>query len=74
MNIDGELDPMLEHKTQFNFKDKSEHIANVNMMPNLGKTHSIANNVGRLLLKKIVSMIDSKQIDKVNNSDIYGKD
>ena len=57
---------------QFNFKDKPEHIANVNMMPNLGKTHNIVNNVGRLLLKKMVLMNDSKQNGKVNNSDIYG--
>ena len=34
MSVYGELDPMVEHKTQFAFKDKREHIAKVNM-PNI---------------------------------------
>ena len=34
MSIYGELDPMVEHRTQFAFKDKREHIAKVNM-PNI---------------------------------------
>ena len=32
MNVYGELDPMVEHKTQFAFKGKREHIAKVNML------------------------------------------
>ena len=31
MRIYGELDPMIEHRTQFAFKGKREHIAKVNM-------------------------------------------
>ena len=34
MSVYGELDPMVEHKTQFAFKDKSEQIAKVNI-PNI---------------------------------------
>ena len=34
MSAYGELDPMIEHKTQFAFKDKREHIATVNT-PNI---------------------------------------
>ena len=34
MSVYGELDPMIEHRTQFTFKDKREHIAKVNM-PNI---------------------------------------
>ena len=32
INVYGELDPMVEHKTQFAFKGKREHIAKVNML------------------------------------------
>ena len=31
MSVYGELDPMIEHRTQFAFKGKREHIAKVNM-------------------------------------------
>ena len=34
MSIYGELDPTVEHKTQFAFKGKREHISKVNM-PNM---------------------------------------
>ena len=34
MKVYGELDPMVEHRTQFAFKGKREHIAKVNM-PNI---------------------------------------
>ena len=34
MSAYGELDPMIEHKTQFAFKGKREHIATVNT-PNI---------------------------------------
>ena len=96
---------MVEHTTQFVFKDKREHIAKVNM-PNLAypgqhidieiphgsrdhvivpdtvkimfnfditstdKARSIVNNVGRALVKKRV-LFGSKDIDTINNSDIY---
>ena len=40
----GELGPMVEHRTQFAFKGKREHIAKVNM-PN------IANPISTLILK-----------------------
>ena len=39
MSVYEELDPMIEHRTQFAFKDKREHISKVNMLniayPNL---------------------------------------
>ena len=34
MNVYGELDPMVEHMTQFAFKSKREHITKVNI-PNI---------------------------------------
>ena len=34
MNVYGELDPKIEHRTQFAFKDKREHITKVDM-PNI---------------------------------------
>ena len=97
---------MVEHRTQFAFKGKREHIAKVNM-PNIAypnqhidieilhgsrdhvivpdtvritfsldiesteKTRSVVNNVGRALVKKKVIMFGSKDIDTINNSDIY---
>ena len=106
MSISGELNPIAEHRTQFAFKGKTEHIAKVNM-PNIAypdqhidieiphgsrdhviipdtikttfnlditstdKARSIVNNVGRTLAKKKVLMLGSKEIDTINNSDIY---
>ena len=106
MSVYGELDPMIEHRTQFAFKGKREHIAKVNM-PNIAypnqhidieiphgsrdheiipdtikitfnldikstdKAHSVVNNVGRTLVKKKVLIIGSKEIDTINNPDIY---
>ena len=108
MSVYGELDPMVEHRTQFAFKGKREHIAKVNM-PNIAypnqhidieiphgsrdhvivpdtvkitfnldiestdKTRGIASNVGRALVKKKVLMLGSKDIDTINNSDIYDR-
>ena len=104
----GELDPMVEHGTQFAFRGKREHITKVNMpniaypsqhidieiphgsrdhvvIPdtikitfNLGiesidKARSVVNNVGRVLVKKKVLMLDSKDINTINNSDIYDR-
>ena len=34
MNVYRELDPIVEHRAQFAFKNKREHIAKVNM-PNI---------------------------------------
>ena len=106
MSVYGELDPMVEHRAQFSFKGKREHIAKVHM-PNIAypnqhvdieilhgsrdhvilpdtvkitfnldieaidKARSVLNNVGRALVKKKVLMLDSKDIDTINNSDIY---
>ena len=106
MSVYGELNPMVEHRTEFAFKSKREHQAKVNI-PNIaypnqhidiemphgsrdhvivpdtvkitcnlgieltGKTRSIVNNVGRALVKKKVLMIGLKEIDAINNSDIY---
>ena len=106
MIVYGEMDPMVEHRAQFAFKGKREHIAKVNMpnivhpnqhidneMPHGSRDHvivpdtvkitfnlditstdkarSVANNVGRALVKKKVLMLGSKEIDTINNSDIY---
>ena len=106
MMIYGELDPMIEHRTQFSFKGKREHITKVNMpniaypnqhidieMPHGSRDHviipdtvkitfnlditstdnarSVVNNVGRALVKKKVLMLGSKEIDTINNSNIY---
>ena len=107
MIVYGELDPMIEHRTQFAFKDKREHIVKVNM-PNIAypnqhidieiphgsrdheiipdiikitfnldikstdKVRSVVNNVGRALVKKKVLILGSKEIDTINNPDIYG--
>ena len=36
-----------------------------------GKTRSIVNNVGRALVKKKVLILGSKDVDMINNADIY---
>ena len=97
---------MIEHKAQFAFKRKREHIYKVSI-PNIAypnqhidieiphgsrdhviipdtikitfilditskdKTRSVVNNVGRALMKKKVLMLVSKEIDVINNTDIY---
>ena len=106
MSVYRELDSMVEHRTQFAFKGKREHVAMVNI-PNIAypnqhidieiphgsrdhvivpdtvkitfnfdiestdKTRGIVNNVGRALVKKKVLMLGSKDIDTINNSDVY---
>ena len=106
MSVYGELDPMAQHRTQFAFKDKREHIPKVNI-PNIAypsqlididiphgsrdhvtipetvkitfnldtestdKARSVVDNVGRTLVKKKVLMLGSKDIDTINNSNIY---
>ena len=97
---------MIEHRTQFAFKGKREHITMVNMfniaypnqhidieiphgsrdyliVPNTikitfnldiessDKARSVVNNVGRALVKKKLLILGSKEIDTINNSDIY---
>ena len=37
------------------------------------KARSVVNNVGRALVKKKVLMFDSKDINAINNSDIYDR-
>ena len=106
MSVYRELDPMVQHRTQFAFKCKREHISKINM-PNIAypsqhtnieilhgsrdpviipdtvkitfnldiestdKARSVVNNVGDALVKKKVLMRGSKDIDTINNSDIY---
>ena len=97
MSIYGELNPEPEHRTQFAFKGKHEHIVKVNI-PNIGYPNQhidveipagsrdqiivpdtlkitfnllLVNNVGRVLVKKKVLMLGSKEIDTVNQSYIY---
>ena len=106
MSIYGELDPMVEHRIQFAFKGKREHIAKINI-PNIAypnqhididiphgsrdhviirdtikikfnldieptdKAHRVVNNVVRALVKKKVLMLGSKDIDMIDDSDIY---
>ena len=97
---------MIEHRTQFAFKGKREHITMVSMLniaypnqhidieiphgsrdylivPNTikitfnldiessDKARSVVNNVGRTLVKKKLLILGSKEIDTINNSDIY---
>ena len=106
MSVYGELGPMVEHRTQFAFKVKREHISKVNMpnsaypsqhidielphgsrghvvvpdtvkitfnldITSTDKARSVVNNVGRALVKKKVLMLGSKEIDTINNSNIY---
>ena len=106
MGVYGELDLMVEHRTQFAFKGKREHISTVST-PNIAcpgqytdieiphgsrdhviipdtvkitlnlkiastdKARSAVNNVARALAKKKVPMLGSKEIDMIDNSDIY---
>ena len=43
MSVYGELDPMVEHRTQFAFKGKREHIAKVSM-PNITYSNQHTDN------------------------------
>ena len=78
----GELDPMVEHRTQFAFKGKTEHIAKVNMpniaypsqhieieIPHDSRDHAAVPNT-----VKITFNLDNQSTDKtrsiVNNSSI----
>ena len=36
------------------------------------KARSVADNVGRVLVKKKVLMLGSKEIDTINNADVFG--
>ena len=107
MSFYGELDPMVEHRTQLAFKGKREQI-DPTSIPNIAypgqridiaipkssrdhvivpdtikitfnleiestdKTRSVMSSVGRALVKKKKELIlGSKEIDMINNSDIY---
>ena len=106
MGVYGELNPMVEHRTQFAFKGNREHIVTTNT-PNIAyprqhidieiphcsrdhviipdtlkitfdldleskdKTRSVGNNVGRPLIKKKLLILGSKEIEMIDNSDIY---
>ena len=106
MSFYGELDPMVEHRTQLAFKGNREHIDTTNI-PNIAypgphidiaipkslrdhvivpdtikvtfnleiestdKTRSVMSSVGRALVKKKELILGSKEIDTINNSDIY---
>ena len=106
MSVYGELDSMVEHRTQFVFRGNRKHITKVNM-PNIAypsqhidieiphgsrdhviipdtikitfnlditstdKARSVVNNIGRALAKKKVLILGSKDIDTINNSNIY---
>ena len=97
---------MIEHRTQFAFKGKREHIVKVNM-PNITylsqhtdieirhgsrdhvivldtvkvtfnldiesseKARSVVNNVPRELEKEQMPMLHSKDIDTINDADVY---
>ena len=71
------MNPEPEHRTQFVFKVKREHIVKVNIptfnieVESKGKTRSVVNNVGRALVKKKVPKLESKEIDTLNQSYIY---
>ena len=82
MSVYGELDPMVEHRTQFAFKGKTEHIAKVNMpniaypsqhieieIPHDSRDHAAVPNT-----VKITFNLDNQSTDKtrsiVNNSSI----
>ena len=106
MSVYGELDTMVEYRTQFAVKSKRKHIAKVNM-PNIAfpnrhidieiphgsryhlivpdalkitfnldneskdKARSIVKNVGKALEIKMMPMVGLKDINTINNSDVY---
>ena len=81
MSVYEELDPMIEHRTQFAFKDKREHISKVNMLniayPNLRidieMPHGSRDHVIIPDIVKITFNLDIESTDKsrtvVNNVD-----
>ena len=106
MSFYGELDPIVEQRTQFALKGKREHISQVNKLniaypsqhidieiphgsrdhvilpeavkirfnldtESTDKARSVMNNVGMALVTKKVLVLGSKDIDLINNSDIY---
>ena len=106
MSFYGELDPIVEQRTQFALKGKREHISQVNKLniaypsqhidieiphgsrdhvilpeavkirfnldtESTDKARSVMNNVGMALVTKKVLILGSKDIDLINNSDIY---
>ena len=81
MSVYGELNPMVEHRTQFAFKGKKEHITKVNM-PNIAYPsqhinikipHGSRDHVIIPDTVKIMFYLDIESTDKarsvVNNAD-----
>ena len=79
MSIYGELDPMIEHRTQFAFKGKREHISKVNMpsiaypnqhidieIPHGSRDHVIIPDTVKIMLNLDIESIDKARSD-VNN-------
>ena len=79
MSVYGELEPMVEHRTQFAFKGKREHIANINMLniaypnqhtdieiPHGSKDHVIVPNTVKIRLNLNITSPD-KACSVVNN-------
>ena len=57
MSVYRELDPMVEHTTQFDLKGKTEHIARVNMLNMPNNQHIDIEIINTLTLKYIVQGI-----------------
>ena len=75
MSVYGELDPMVDHITQFVFKGKREHIAKVNM-PNIAYPnqhidteipHGSRDHVIVLDTVKITFSLDIESTDKARS-------
>ena len=75
MSVYRELDPMVEHRTQFPFKGKREHLAKVNMpniaypnqhidmeIPHFSRDHVIAPDT-----VKITFNLDTESTDKARS-------
>ena len=79
MSIYGELDPMIEHRTQFALKGKREHISKVNMpsiaypnqhidieIPHGSRDHVIIPDTVKITFNLDIESIDKARSD-VNN-------
>ena len=79
MSVYGELDPMIEHRTQFAFKGKREHIAKVNMpniaypnqhidieIPHGSRDHVIIPDTVKITFSLVITSTDKASSD-VNN-------
>ena len=68
MSVYGELDPMVEHRTQFAFKGKREHIAKLNM-PNIAyPSQHIAIKISHDSRDHVINLyLDITSTDKVRS-------